>query len=141
MLHDSSKLIPHGLKFGQPVYFNFSAPFADYLNCWFRCYTLSLGPKHEGVQYVYLTGNLEDIHGSLILVPRDQIMTPLASRSIKLNWNRTQISAPTIRQEKLVTHDLYEEDITDFPSISEVSDQLKNCTFKHEIDDTFYSYT
>lgn len=137
VLHDSSKLIPHGLKFGQPVYFNLSAPLADYVNCWFRCYTVAVGPKHEGTQYIYFTGNLEDVHGSLLLVPRDHVMTASSfKKHVAKLESDGKITAPEIRQhKKLIVHDKYEEDIVNFPSIDEVSEQLKNCSIRHEIED------
>jgi len=50
-LHYSSRLAKFNLSFGQPVYFNISAPRVDFVNCWYKGYAVSASRKKYTNEY------------------------------------------------------------------------------------------
>lgn len=126
-LNESHKLLKHGLRFGQQVFKNLSSPAIDYVDCWFRCFVLRLGPVIEGVQYVELTGSLDNIHGSLILCPIDSFLNKSEFRvhMRKLVAEGMQRSPRDLRAP-VIRHGSPTDDLDNFPTLGEVADKLTN---------------
>lgn len=136
VLHDSYKLRTVGLKFGQPVYKNLSAPEADYVDCWFRSYVIAVGPKIAGVPYVYISGSLDDIHGTLMMVPVESILT---RKEFKVHRSQLELEgklkSPLGERSRLVRHTHSDLPDEEFPTLEEVADRLVAVDYEPTEDD------
>lgn len=117
-------LFTRPLKFGQPVYVNLSAPYVDYVNCWFECYILAMGTEdEEGIRYIYLTGNLDNVEGSLISVPIESIMTkPKFIKHRELLIDQGKLYADAVDKDYVIAHEGI--DFEDIPTIESIKDML-----------------
>lgn len=122
-LNQSHHLLKHGLKFGQVVYKNMGGE--AYLDNWFRCYVLSAGPMLNQVQYVRLTGSLDDIHGTLILCPLDSFLDHSEFSLIRRNLvSQGRLRSPKSVRDKVLHHKQPMAASKDFPSLHDIADQL-----------------
>lgn len=124
-LHSSHRLLKYGLRFGQAVFKNLSAPRQDYLDCWFKCYVIGLGPQIENRQYVKLTGSLDDIHGTLITSPVGSYLTRQEFNKMRSKLAAEgRLRAPKSIRSQYFTHNSPKADFDNFPTLTEVKDRL-----------------
>jgi len=120
----------HGYKWGQPVYFNLSAPHIDYLDCFFKGYIVGIAPDGD---YFYLVSSLDleersnltylTLQSSSVLTrtqfkikrkelkKANKLKTPLENLSAKL-----KVNVPLIEAHE----EANDEDTYDVPTIDAV---------------------
>lgn len=73
LLSESQRLADFGLKFGQTVYYNPSAPRLDYISNYLKAVPIGVR-RQGGVDYIILATSLDNIHGTAVLVERSTIL-------------------------------------------------------------------
>lgn len=79
-LSQAHDLVDLGLNFGQQVFLNVSAPRQEFANCYAKAFVLM--PYEDSREYVYVTGSLDDVHGTLMLVPVESLLDDKQFRSL-----------------------------------------------------------
>lgn len=122
----NDKLQTHGFTFGQRVYVNLSYPHSEYLDNYYTAYMLMYEDSVEGVHYFFITGSLDDINGSLMLMPKDSILNDS-------QWHKKQsklIASKKIQNPKPVRFKPPHRDSVsislEVPTIDDIKDDLED---------------
>lgn len=130
VLSDHTHLQRYRLSFGQPVYINLSAPYEDYLDCWFRANVIGVCLETD---CIYLSGSLSSDSGisTRLLVPRSSFLTKTQFKKHRSALQqKDRLVTPISRRSNLTTHRarilLEQQDNDDFnmPLIESVAKAL-----------------
>ena len=143
MLANQDTLHQRGFTFGQRVYVNLSSPKVEYLDCYFSAYMLSYHDTIEGQQYFYITGSLDSINGSMMLMPKSSILNEKQFLKLtgKLRSEGKTKSPKPVRFKRpyrdsstmsldVPTIDTVKDDLEDTPKSSEMKKKKKNSNSK-----------
>lgn len=126
MLANQDSLHQRGFTFGQRVFVNLSSPHIEYLDCYFSAYVLAYHDTIEGQQYFYVTGSLDSVNGTKILLPKSSILNDkqFTRLQAKLTKEGKTKSPKPVRFKR--PHRYSSSISLDVPTIDTVKDDLED---------------
>lgn len=125
VLDQSARLQRFDLKFGEVVYKALGNDM--FLDGWFRCYVVGLGPMIENTQYVKLCGSLDNVGGTLITCPLGSFQTAQMFRPMyrKMSTEGALVS-PRNRHDRVLRHNKPDAAMERLPSIETIKAKLES---------------